>query len=283
MQSIVQLRKRFFLPPNPGNPEPITAAVDDTIVPENPGACCVFPSTDTGELIPINALDQSVRSNQFLASATLKPIHPTKSHERLTHTQDPISLPLSQEIVCTKRPASTLGEHVNSPSKNGSGGTRWRCPQAGLVKINFDAAVFGASNRFGIGVGIRESNVVVLASFSQEIPQAYKAKEIEALAALNALSFAFELGFRSTILKGDSLGLTQAMKLEEHSLSPTGLLTEDAKMVANSFVRLLYSHIKRNNNGVAHSLAKNALCTKFSSMDGKCPITYCFDFTIGCS
>ena len=38
------------------------------------------------------------------------------------------------------------------------------------------------------------------------------------------------------------------------------LLTKDAKMFANSFVRLLYSHIKRNDNGVAHSLVKNALC-----------------------
>ena len=83
---------------------------------------------------------------------------------------------------------------------------------------------------------------------------------IEALAALNALSFAFKLGFRSTILKGDSLGLTQALKSEECSLSPMGLLLEDVKMFANNFVRLLYSHIKRNDNGVAHSLAKNTLC-----------------------
>ena len=66
----------------------------------------------------------------------------------------------------------------------------------------------------GIGVGIWESNGAVLASFSQKIPQAYKAEVIEALAALNALSFAFELGFRSTILKGDSLGLTQTLKSE---------------------------------------------------------------------
>ena len=128
------------------------------------------------------------------------------------------------------------------------------------MKINFDAAVFGASNRFGIGVGIRESNGVVLASFSQKIPQAYKAKEIEVLAALNALSFAFELGFRSTILKGDSLGLIQALKSEESSLSPTGLLIEDVKMFANNFVRFLYSRVKRNDNRIAHSLAKNALC-----------------------
>ena len=108
----------------------------------------------------------------------------------------------------------------------------------------------------GIGVGIRESNGAVLASFSRKIPQAYKAKVIKVLATLNALSFAFELGFRSTILKGDSLGLTQALKSEECSLSPTGLLLEDVKMFANNFVRLLYSHIKR----VTHSLAKNVLC-----------------------
>ena len=37
---------------------------------------------------------------------------------------------------------------------SGSGGMRWRCSQAGLVKINFDGAVFSASNMFGIGVVI---------------------------------------------------------------------------------------------------------------------------------
>ena len=53
---------------------------------------------------------------------------------------------------------------------NGSGETRWRCPQAELVKINFDGAVFSASNMFSIGVVIRDSNGAVLASCSQKIP-----------------------------------------------------------------------------------------------------------------
>ena len=78
---------------------------------------------------------------------------------------------------------------------NGSEGMRWRCPPAGLVKINFDGAVFGASNVSGIEVVIRDSNGAVLVSCSQKIPQAYKVEEIEPLAALKALSFAFELGF----------------------------------------------------------------------------------------
>ena len=63
------------------------------------------------------------------------------------------------------------------------------------MKINFDGAVFGASNMFGIGVVIWDSNGAVLASCSQKIPQACKAKEIEVLAALKSLSFVFELGF----------------------------------------------------------------------------------------
>ena len=56
-----------------------------------------------------------------------------------------------------------------------------------------------------------------------------------------------------------TLGLIQALKSEEHSLSPMGLLVEDVKVFANNYVRLLYSQIKRNGNSVAHSLAKHAL------------------------
>ncbi|KAK9996896.1 hypothetical protein SO802_021582 [Lithocarpus litseifolius] len=39
-----------------------------------------------------------------------------------------------------------------------------------------------------------------------------KAEEIEALAALKVVSFALELGFRSAIHEGDSLGLIQSLK-----------------------------------------------------------------------
>ena len=79
------------------------------------------------------------------------------------------------------------------------------------------------------------------------------------MAARKALSFAAELGFQSDILEGDSLGLIQALKSEGHSLAPTGLLIEDVKMLASNYVRLSYSHIKRNSNRVAYSLVKYAL------------------------
>ncbi|KAL0001636.1 hypothetical protein SO802_015417 [Lithocarpus litseifolius] len=115
---------------------------------------------------------------------------------------------------------------------NGNGGNRWRAPQAGFVKVNFDGAVFGDSN---------------------------KSDEIEALATLKALTFAHKLGFQNVILEGDALGLIQALKSQEQNLYPLGLLVEDVKVYLNHFSRVLYSHVKRNGNSVAHNLAKHAI------------------------
>ena len=73
------------------------------------------------------------------------------------------------------------------------------------------------------------------------------------------MTFARELGFQRATLEGDSLGQIKALKSTECSLSPIGLLVDNVKRVANSFEQLLYSHVKRNDNRIAHSLAKNAL------------------------
>ena len=106
---------------------------------------------------------------------------------------------------------------------------------------------------------IRENNGAMLASCSEKLHQAYKPDEVEALVALKAVTLARDLGFRKAILEGDFLSLMKALKSKNDSLSPTGLLVDDVKWVASSFERLVYSHVKRNSNRVAHSLAKNAL------------------------
>ena len=138
--------------------------------------------------------------------------------------------------------ASTEASGMQVRSKE-TGGNRWRAPQAGFVKVNFDGAVFGELNMSGVGVVIRDNNGAVLASCSEKMFQAYKAEETEALAARKALMFAHELGFQSVILEGDALGLIQALKSQEQNLSPLGLLVKDENVFANNFSRLLYSHL----------------------------------------
>ena len=127
------------------------------------------------------------------------------------------------------------------------------------MKVNFDGAIFGDSNKSGVGVVIRDNTGAILVSCSEMIFQAYKVEEIEALAAWKALTFTHELGFQNVILEGDALGLIQPLKSQERNLCPLGLLMEDVKIYLNHFQRVLYSHVKRNGNSVAHNLAKHAI------------------------
>ena len=46
----------------------------------------------------------------------------------------------------------------------------------------------------------------------------------------------------------------QALMENEQSLTPTGLLLEDVRMLSQNFEQLLYSHTKRDGNAVAHSM-----------------------------
>ena len=58
---------------------------------------------------------------------------------------------------------------------------------------------------------------------------------------------------------GRDHNLIQVLKVEDHNLSPLGLLVEDVKLFAKNLVRLSYSHIKRSGNSVAHKLAKHVI------------------------
>ena len=84
--------------------------------------------------------------------------------------------------------------------------TLWQAPPPNLFKINYNGAVFP-----GIGVVIRDSHGLDIASMSQVISQLFTAIEVEAAAAARALEFALELGVTQAVLSGDSLVVFQAL------------------------------------------------------------------------
>ena len=128
------------------------------------------------------------------------------------------------------------------------------------MKINCDGATFKEQNKSGVGVVIRDENGLVLPSLAKQFPQLYTALEVEAMAAATALSFAVQLGFHSGTLESNSLLLVSALVENHNYLSLVGLLLDDIRFYASSFNQLLYSHVKREGNKVAHRLAKHALC-----------------------
>lgn len=78
--------------------------------------------------------------------------------------------------------------------------TLWQAPPPNLFKINYNGAVFQEFHKSGIGVVIRDSHGLVIASMSQVIPQLFTAIEVEAAAAARALEFALELGVTQAVL-----------------------------------------------------------------------------------
>ena len=126
------------------------------------------------------------------------------------------------------------------------------------MKIYFDGVVFSSDNRFSIGVVIRNSLGLFIASCSQSLPQAYSNDEVGALAAAKAFSFAAEIGITKVVLEADSLTIIEALSTDLRSLSSFGPLIDDAKFSSLNFDQLLYSHVRRECNFAAHSLARFA-------------------------
>ena len=68
----------------------------------------------------------------------------------------------------------------------------------------------------------------VLASLAQQLNQAYKAIEIDAMATIRALEFAIKLGLDRVVVEGDSSIIMIDLRTKESSLTSYGLLISDS-------------------------------------------------------
>ena len=94
-------------------------------------------------------------------------------------------------------------------------------------------------NKFGIGVVVCNSHGLVIASLAQQLPQAYKAIEIESLVATRALELGLEIGLDRVIMKGDSNVTMKALAIETRSLVSFDVLIQDAKIFSSCYSKLL--------------------------------------------
>ena len=136
---------------------------------------------------------------------------------------------------------------------------RWKPPDPGSYKINFDGATFVEENCSGLGVIVRDEAGLVIAAMATRVPQLLQAIEIEALAANIALEFAQEMGLTEVVTEGDSLLVMAALNSKNPILAPYGLMIQDSLSLSLAFSKLSYSHTKREGNTVAHNLAQLAV------------------------
>ena len=136
---------------------------------------------------------------------------------------------------------------------------RWKPPDHGTYKVNYDGATFSPQDKAGLSIVIRNEDEAVLASMSQQVPLPTTVAQVEALAARRAVEFALEIGITNVVIEGDLESIYRELQDLSPSLALHGHLIQDAKILSNSFQLVNFSHVHREGNTVAHALARSAI------------------------
>ncbi|KAK9997071.1 hypothetical protein SO802_021757 [Lithocarpus litseifolius] len=135
---------------------------------------------------------------------------------------------------------------------------RWKPPDSGFEKANFDGAIFEDLSVAGIGVAVRNEHGEVVATLAEKIPIPNSIFTLETLAARRAVLFVQELGLRNVVFEGDSESSIQAISNRLLSHSSCGHIIHDILLFASSFLSFSFSHVCRQGNALADALAKRA-------------------------
>ena len=178
------------------------------------------------------------RNNLRLGKPTI-PLNKVLEHSREQRIESHSS-PLTSTTSTTKQPA------------------RWTPPLDHWYKLNFDGATFADKDIAGIGIVVRNSDSLIMASLAQQVPLPPSIIEVETLAARRALEFALELGFERIILEGDSESLDKVLKTECSNFTMYRHLVQDILFLSTHLSEFKTSLVRRQGNNLAHSLARKS-------------------------
>ncbi|KAJ8427351.1 hypothetical protein Cgig2_016217 [Carnegiea gigantea] len=107
--------------------------------------------------------------------------------------------------------------------------------------------IWNARNRFLFATPDREPKVL---GSTITVPDIEEAK-----ACLFAMRRVWEAGYRNAIVEGGNLKLISKLKSKSNLNNELGLIIDEIMSLSNSFSFISWSHVKRDGNRVAHSLA----------------------------
>ena len=158
--------------------------------------------------------------------------------------------PLSQIIPSARQLLQEFNEvHPSVQAQNSNPQQlrpKWEPPPTSLLKINFDGAIFRETEEAGLGVVVQDSHGQVLASLVEKIKLPSCSDEVEALAAVRAITLAMDLNLPSFIVKRDSEVVISTLRSEEDSFSSFGHLISSIKHFLVSCNCVSFSHTRRS-------------------------------------
>ncbi|XP_050254870.1 uncharacterized protein LOC126700716 [Quercus robur] len=135
---------------------------------------------------------------------------------------------------------------------------QWRPPDWGTHNINFDAAVFGATDSARIGVIVRDWRGEPVRALSMAVPMANLVSDLEVVACRRAVNFEAELGLHSVTFEGDSAIVINVVSQGNVVLATYENIVEDIRSLSSSFLSWFFTYVHRSGNVVADFLAKKA-------------------------
>lgn len=132
----------------------------------------------------------------------------------------------------------------------------WVPPEAGIVKINFDASVLRSPLSIGLGAVARNQQGDVIAWSRRKLLYLQQPELAEALAARLAADLAQRLQVRQAILEGDCITVIKSLQSSRPCLSAAGVFIDEIKSLVRVFDSLNFSHVSRQCNTLAHQLAR---------------------------
>ncbi|KAK7841475.1 putative ribonuclease h protein [Quercus suber] len=136
--------------------------------------------------------------------------------------------------------------------------TKWRPPQPGHYKVNVDGAIFSKKKQVGIGVIIRDSVGMVIATLNRKLTLSFEVLETKAKAMEVGVQFALDIGVRDVTLGGDSLCIYNALQGLGKASSSVHNIVAGMLHLAKGFRNVAFSHTKRQANVPTHLLAQHA-------------------------
>ena len=133
---------------------------------------------------------------------------------------------------------------------------RWRPPDLNIYKINFDVAVFRASNL--AGVIVRDNKGDLIGALTMPVLFRQSVAKLEALACQRAVQFALEIGLTQVVVEGDSVTVIEALKNGMGQFASYGNILDDIRFQSTCFQYVEFSYTSRVCNSVADVLAKKA-------------------------
>ena len=105
------------------------------------------------------------------------------------------------------------------------------------VKVNFDGAIFQDEWQAGLWVIIQDHQSTCCEALNSLIPQPLTVMDVKTLAALKAVKFAAQLGFRHVIFEGNS-----SLVIEGHQTS----ISDEGGHIGSPMRLLIGLHYKKN-------------------------------------